>query len=786
MDFKKILASLLAAIMFLSCVPMSGLAQFDLFSTSASAEEGTLAPSGQCGSNINWTFDSESGLLTLSGTGKTYYYSSSNGSVFYNKACIKSVVVGEGITGLDYNLFRNCAEIVSVTLPNSLKEISRAVFAYCTKLTDINLPCNLETIGLEAFMNCSSLSSINIPDSVSSVGEQAFYKTGIYNNSSTWENDVLYVDSCLVEAKKTIAGAYDVKDGTKIIATAAFAQCKNLTGVNLPDSLKYINKSAFEKCDKLTEITIGKGVTNIGNSAFDSCTSLEKAVISDSVTHIGLYAFYNCQKLSSVKLGSNVKTISAQAFDNCISLKKIEIPASVTSLYNDSFSRCTSLESITVDENNTTFDSRNNCDAIIRTSSNSLIVGCKSTVIPEDVISLGIKAFNGVTGLTAINIPKSVQVINDSAFYSCTGLSEIILGNGIVSIYDNAFPYNEITPIDVYFRGTQEQWNELKIVVTSTAKKWINSVNIHYNYELETGNCGENAQWIFDKEDGSLYIIGNGAMDNNDRFVDYEWMPYQNEITYVDVADGIENIGSFAFAGCTKLKEVYLGDTAKSVGENAFNGCDLLNAITVTADGFSSQEKFSSCGENLVFVTDSTNTKTLETLKAGGYKAITYTVAEKEIPTLENKVMTLSFDNQISIYNSGSYNYLTNILNKYSDSEFFYFEKLVFEDIKNDSLTIDEFDCLDEKADKITLTHLYVNISVLSNSEEKEVSFAEMIDLLRSGNYDAFKVNFKSDEIDGSKTVFEKIADFFESIATNALKAISKAINFITGIFKRK
>ena len=161
-------------------------------------------------------------------------------------------------------------------------------------------------------------------------------------------------------------------------------------------------------------------------------------VINSEITSIGKYAFQFAD-LSSITIPSSVTTIGYEAFYGCTSLTSITIPNSVTSIWEQAFSGCTGLISIVVDENNSVYDSRNNCNAIIRTQTNTLIAGCKNTVIPASVTTIGYAAFYYCKSLTSITIPNSVTSIGDYAFYYCKSLSSITIPNSVTSIGDDAF-----------------------------------------------------------------------------------------------------------------------------------------------------------------------------------------------------------------------------------------------------------------------------------------------------------------------------------------------------------
>ena len=135
----------------------------------------------------------------------------------------------------------------------------------------------------------------------------------------------------------------------------------------------------------------------------------------------------------------SVTSIGGSAFYGCSGLTSVTIPNSVTSIGDFAFYGCSGIESIIVENGNTVYDSRNNCNAIIETGSNTLITGCKNTIIPNNVSAIGDSAFDGCSGLTSVTIPESVTSIGRGAFEDCTGLTSVTIPNSVTSIGDYAF-----------------------------------------------------------------------------------------------------------------------------------------------------------------------------------------------------------------------------------------------------------------------------------------------------------------------------------------------------------
>ena len=186
------------------------------------------------------------------------------------------------------------------------------------------------------------------------------------------------------------------------------------------------------------------GLTSIDDNSFEMCCLLESIDFPNSVTSIGSNAFAGCSSLTSIEFPNSVTFIGDFAFSGCCSLTSIEIPSSVTSLGNYPFIGCsTGLEQIIVAAGNAYYDSREDCNAIIVTSTNELMIGCKNTVIPNSVTSIGANAFGYCYELTSIEIPNSVTMIGGCAFESCFNLTEIIMLGTIPPTLNEFYVYDE-------------------------------------------------------------------------------------------------------------------------------------------------------------------------------------------------------------------------------------------------------------------------------------------------------------------------------------------------------
>lgn len=198
-------------------------------------------------------------------------------------------------------------EIASATIPEKVnycdityvvKRIGAGAFEDCYALTSVTIPNSITSIESFAFKNCQSLNSINIPKSVVFIKPTAFSNSGIYNDESNWEDSVLYISDCLIQAKRGLTGSYIVKEGTRLIINEAFAG-SNLTDITIPNTVADIGVGAFQY-SALTSIIIPNGVTKIWAGAFHHCTSLKSVTLPNSITQIQRDAFRDCTALTTV------------------------------------------------------------------------------------------------------------------------------------------------------------------------------------------------------------------------------------------------------------------------------------------------------------------------------------------------------------------------------------------------------------------------------------------------------------------------------------------------------
>lgn len=397
---------------------------------------------------------------------------------------LTSIVIPEQVGEIGASLFAGCAalEKVEVVSENTtfdsrngcnaiVRKADNCLMAGC-KTTVI--PVDVAALGEGAFMQLP-LTAVSIPKSVASYGKKVFYgcddietvmvgaktpaaltsdvftctsratlivPTGslaAYEKANVWKNflkrieissstlPIHFADS---QVKDLCVANWD-QDGDKELSYAEAAAVTDLGEV-------FKNNTNIQSFDELQYFT---GLTTIGDQAFYSCYRLTSVVLPETVTAIGASAFQYCIYLSSIRLSENLESIASDAFWNCVRLTSIRIPAKVSSIGDTVFGYCTQLTDVSVDPANTVFDSREGCNAIVETSTNTLYQAFVSTLIPSTVTTIGRFAYSYVAGLTELRIPSNVTALAGVSVFSCGDLRSVALPAELTTIGHQSFDY---------------------------------------------------------------------------------------------------------------------------------------------------------------------------------------------------------------------------------------------------------------------------------------------------------------------------------------------------------
>ena len=501
---------------------------------------------------------------------------------------------------------------------NTITAIGASAFVSCTGLTHITIPRTVITIGASAFEACSGLTSIIVEDGNPNYDSRDNCNALIETTSNT----------LLAGCQNTI-----IPNTVTSIGNYAFYECFGLTSVDIPNSVTSIGNYAFGKCTGLVDVfchIVNPSQVSLGYCVFyldgDNYSGRTLHVPNQSSIHWyqedtswsqyfesivesyfevnGIY--YRRLSGSEVAVASSpynneysgqiiipetmtfegrtfvVTAINKSAFYGCGGLTSVNIPNSVTSIGDYAFEDCISLSNITVASDNPVYDSRENCNAIIETASNTLIAGCNNTVIPHGIITIGYGAFRG-SGITSIVIPGSVHTIGEKAFMGCESLTDVALSEGLLLIDEEAFcgtgiteiqlpeslvrigeqafeetPLKSITlPKNVAFLGNEEDYEDDLYGGVFDYCYSLTEVNVD---RLNTTYASSDGMLLTKDMKILLYYpqgrIGQCIIPNTVTTIYGEVFSWYSGLTSVTIPNSVTSIDDWGFYGCSALTQV--------------------------------------------------------------------------------------------------------------------------------------------------------------------------------------------------------------------------------------
>ena len=502
------------------------------------------------------------------------------GSQAFDKCMsLTSITIGSSVTSIGDHAFDGCTSLTTITVDadnanyssinGALYDKAGTTLILCPQGRadyPFSIPTCVTTISGYAFNGCTLLESIFIPASVTTIEQNAFYGTNIYAinchadlQNLTWADTESFASSspkptCYVEGE-----AWVWKEKFPDVNVRFRGSGRSVGESFYVDRMQYVVTSEKDKTVELMSFSnngsyvaldipavvndsfndyVGQDftVTSIGQRAFSRCTGLTSVTIPASVTSIGYEAFSECRNLTSVTFaeGSQLASIGSGAF-HC-PLASITIPASVVNIETGAFS-CSALTSICVEAGNPRYDSRDNCNALIETETNTLITGCQNTIIPGGVEFIGNSAFEGCSGLTSIEIPTSVTSIGKAAFIGCSGLTNIEIPSGVKSIGYAAFSRcssltsikipNSVTTIDEF---AFETCVALTSIVIPNSVTYINDATFFGCSGLTSITIPSSVTSIFSISRGAFY----GCSGLTDVYCytapeEMRWRPFSSE-----------------------------------------------------------------------------------------------------------------------------------------------------------------------------------------------------------------------------------------------------------------
>ena len=474
--------------------------------------------------------------------------------------------------------FIDARKLTILTIPGTVTTIERFAFHQCSA-NEIILQEGIQTIGVSAFNGChTGNDELFIPASVEEIGDYAFYMSYLENVEVSPDNPYfssvagsLYNKDCTRLVYPCYGPtSYEILQSVTSIAPGAFAY-GSVTGVIIPDGVTQIPEEMFLACGGLTDVNIPAGVTSIDNSAFAGCENLSSLIIPDGVTTIGGGAFASCRSLTSLKIPAGVTSIGDYAFDGCNTLILTVYPDSYGLEYavaNNILYRIAG-ETISGTWGDLTWSLDD--DGMLTISGNGSMPesdygatpwfmyneSVQQVVIDAGITSIGKNAFCSCTNMTAVTIPDTVTSIGTFAFWSCSSLPDITIPDSVTSLADYAF-------------------SSCSGLTSLTIPGSVNSIGegaFSYNNNLSLRLYPTRYLLEYAKDNGIPYqVFADNTLTIPSGTSRIEAEAFEGAACeVVIIPDGIESIGSRAFANCPNLIYVSLPADFTNYDESAFN-----------------------------------------------------------------------------------------------------------------------------------------------------------------------------------------------------------------------
>lgn len=405
-----------------------------------------------------------------------------------------------------------------------------------------------------------------------------------------------------------------IPDSVTFIAASAFCECSNLTGISIPDSVIYIDRAPFSGCSNLVYTTYDNGkylgnaenpylalvkasATDISScmihpqtklildEAFRDCADLTGIQIGENVANIGLAAFMGCKGLKEITIPDSVTNIDMWAFHDCTNLQKITIGSSVSSIGSSAFEGCSGLTDVYVTsiyswweirfENDYADPMRYFADRLHILDENGQEV--TEFVIDDTVTAIPASAFQQCIELTSITIPDSVTSIGAWAFAGCKSLKSITIpfvGSRKATDSDSSWePFGYLFSTDTYFGGVATEQHYSRDGLLNSKIYYIPE-----SLKSVTVTGGSIVPYAFE----NCYMLTDITLKEETTGIgDYAFLAC-TRLTNITISDKITKVGNFAFSGCSSLKSVFIPGNVMRIGGNAFLDCAELASVTLS------------------------------------------------------------------------------------------------------------------------------------------------------------------------------------------------------------
>ncbi len=526
------------------------------------------AGSGNCSAGdydaVTWSY--ANGTLTISGSGAMADFTVNSVPWKYYRQQIQNVVIGEAVTNVGTYAFRNCQNLASVSLPATLSRIGDYAFQDCPALANANVNMteadfaavtwdkSLNT-GLKAAAKhfsavASGKAGSFLTWTVQNDGFLVFSGSGAMYNWSNKEEVPWYP----YRSRITNISLTNVSG----VGSYAFSGLERITSISIPNTVNSVGEGAFLDCIALETVNFANGctLTTIGSSTFRGCTTLRTIALPNSIAAINQYAFYNCTALTTVTAysGTQLTTVGPYAFYGCRKLASFTMASTITAIGDHAFYNCVSLPAIN---------------------------------LPAGLTTLGSYSFYGCTGATGtITIPSGITAIPAGCFQNCSGFYQLDFSTQVTAIQGNAFAgCTNLTTVN--YNGFKSQYQRISIDLTNTP---LRSATIYYLYIYSTIPNTDISYTIYGAT-GKLVISGTGSMAAWANAQSAPWYQYAPYFQIIDVHEGVNQIGAYAFCGTTALTTLYLPESLTLIGTAAFRNSSALTDVWYNSSLVVRQEK---------------------------------------------------------------------------------------------------------------------------------------------------------------------------------------------------